>query len=302
MPYKVHSQLHDDCLQGNVTAVRTQLMILQQCPSACPTEPVVLRRVRRAQVKEALEAGSKYINERRGSAFNTPLHNAATKSNLEIARLLVEVGAAPIQKASPDGTFHVRLGHEVANINAQNEIKATPLMFAAGSNQTEMMLYLMDHGADLLLETESGGTAMHFAVRSNNSELVAAFLDKAAAMSSATAAGDTASTAPVEALDQNAITSEINLVKIVNHANKQGWAPLHFAARQGNAAIAKLLIDRGADIDAVEQRGEALLPPTPYELLRNLSKVLACCRVQFAAGGSGIAAIRGGVISAQERS
>ena len=88
-----------------------------------------------------------YINEQRGSAFNTPLHNAATTSHLEIARLLVEVGAAPIHETTPDGRLNYRVGYEVANVNARNEIEATPLMFAAGSNRTEMMLYLMDHGA-----------------------------------------------------------------------------------------------------------------------------------------------------------
>jgi hypothetical protein len=235
-------------------------------------------------VKEALEAGSKYINERRGSAFNTPLHNAATKSNLEIARLLVEVGASPIQQATPDGTFHVRLGHEVANINARNEIEATPLMFAAGSNQTEMMLYLMDHGADFSLQTESGGTAMHFAVRTNNSELVAAFLDKVAAMNGSMAAPDSTSTTAVEAaVDEPGTTSAMDLVRIVNHANNQGWVPLHFAARQGSAAIAKLLIDRGADMDAVELRGEAKLQiasesaaPKPEQCIGVLQGTIRC--------------------------
>lgn len=205
-----------------------------------------------------------YINERRGSAFNTPLHNAATKPNLEIARLLLEVGAAPIRETTPDGRLNVRIGYEVASINARNEIEATPLMFAAGSNQTEMMLYLMDHGADLLLETESGGTAMHFAVRSNSSLLVAAFLEKVVAISSgATAVGGapsaTASTSAPTAVDGDESAVAVDILTIVNHANNQGWVPLHFAARQGNVAIAKLLVNHGAEVDAVESRGETAL-------------------------------------------
>ena len=147
--YKIHSILHDAALEGNV-----------------------------AKVTELLEAGDMNINEQRGSAFNTPLHNAATKDNLDVAKLLVEVGAAPIQETTADGRINFRIGHEVADIDARNEIQATPLMFACGAMQTEMMLYLMESGANVMLETESGGTAMHFAVRSNVTELIAAFLER----------------------------------------------------------------------------------------------------------------------------
>ncbi len=64
---------------------------------------------------------------------------------------------------------------------------------------------------------------------------------------------------------------------MVNLANDEGWSPLHFAARQGSAPIAELLLEHGwapplavdkvpagvrvftprcrAEIDAVETRG-----------------------------------------------
>ena len=263
VPYKVHSQLHDDCLEGNVTAVRptaARACVSCVCVSCSAFRVCVCharkRRARRRpssrracpcwQVKEALEAGSMYINEQRGSAFNTPLHNTATTDNLEVARLLVEVGAAPIQETTADGTLNVRLGYEVANIDARNEIHATPLMFAAGSNQTRMMLYLLERGADVLLETESGGTAMQFAVRSNNSELVAAFLEFVAANASAAAAA---------AAEEDGSSTGLDALGIVNHANKQGWSPMHFAARQNSVGIAALLLEHGADVNPVESRG-----------------------------------------------
>lgn len=40
VPYKVHTQLHDDCLQGNVTAVRTQME--PHCPPASPCSSVYI--------------------------------------------------------------------------------------------------------------------------------------------------------------------------------------------------------------------------------------------------------------------
>ena len=88
--YKVHSQLHDDALAGNETAVA-----------------------------ELLAAGDMNINRQRGSAYNTPLHNAAHAGHLGVAKLLLEVGAAPISKTDADGVMHVRIGQEFAKIDAQ---------------------------------------------------------------------------------------------------------------------------------------------------------------------------------------
>ncbi len=34
-----------------------------------------------------------------------------------------------------------------------------------------------------------------------------------------------------------------------------GWTPLHFAAMAGNTAIAAILLDHGADANAIDQRG-----------------------------------------------
>ena len=38
-----------------------------------------------------------------------------------------------------------------------------------------------------------------------------------------------------------------------------GWTPLHEAARRGNTLVAQLLIDRGADKDAITNGGESAL-------------------------------------------
>ena len=41
----------------------------------------------------------------------------------------------------------------------------------------------------------------------------------------------------------------------VSAAEKDGWTPLHFAARNGYKAVIRLLIDGGADISAAEKDG-----------------------------------------------
>jgi ankyrin repeat protein len=57
----------------------------------------------------------------------------------------------------------------------------------------------------------------------------------------------------------------------VNAADKAGWTPLHFAARDQNAIIVKILLGRGAVVDPVDDNGStplwqcinATYPPDP---------------------------------------
>ena len=106
--YKVHSQLHDDALAGNETAVA-----------------------------ELLAAGDMNINRQRGSAYNTPLHNAAHAGHLGVAKLLLEVGAAPISKTDADGVMHVRIGQEFAKIDAQVSRTCSETSLGSGPHLTQ---------------------------------------------------------------------------------------------------------------------------------------------------------------------
>lgn len=63
----------------------------------------------------------------------------------------------------------------------------------------------------------------------------------------------------------------------VNLADTQGWTPLHFAAQMGRADVVARLLDAGADVDAVTEKGMpaiywAAVATTgdPVQTIRNL--------------------------------
>lgn len=78
----------------------------------------------------------------------TPLHSAAASGALEIARLLLEIGAEP---------------------NARQAGDFVPLHAAAQNGQLEMIELLLAHGAGLNLRASGGQTALGFALEANQS-------------------------------------------------------------------------------------------------------------------------------------
>lgn len=103
-----------------------------------------------------------------------PLHYAASKAQVETARLLIERGAI-VNAPGPDGT--------------------TPLMMAALSGKPDIVRLLLEHGADPTMFNAAHETAADWA-RKRNHQSLAAGLDGAAAR---TAQRRQAGTAPEQA-------------------------------------------------------------------------------------------------------
>ncbi|DAB29532.1 MAG TPA: hypothetical protein CFH84_08940 [Sulfurimonas sp. UBA12504] len=77
----------------------------------------------------------------------TPLHIAIQKSDLRMAKLLVDAGA---------------------NVNAQDNRDNTPLILATKKKNKELVRFLVMRGADLNLANEEGITPLHQAAFSGN--------------------------------------------------------------------------------------------------------------------------------------
>jgi len=132
----------------------------------------------------------------------------------------------------------------------------TPLMFAAAFGSMEAMKLLISNGADAKAESEAGVTALHWCT--GDVSKVRLLLDHGADVNKVSrlgrtpllvAAGTYGTLETVKLLLQKG--AEINLT------DSLGFTPLNAAANVDNAAIAKLLIEKGANLEAKTSIGQA---------------------------------------------
>jgi len=117
------------------------------------------------------------------TALHSPLHIAARFGSLEIVQLLVGNGA-DLEDQNDEGNQAIHLAAyldhvavvqflvEQAQRNKRSSCIAsrgksgfTPLHFAVSSSCLSVMLYLLDHNADIDATDDDGNTALHIAVQ-----------------------------------------------------------------------------------------------------------------------------------------
>jgi serine/threonine-protein phosphatase 6 regulatory ankyrin repeat subunit B len=149
----------------------------------------------------------------------------------------------------------------------------TPLMEAVSADSEKLVRLLLQHGAEVNARDKDGSTALNFAAYEANPKMVALLLEKGAKPDNP---GGRA------ALDgflffrstEKQIQAETACVQLLLDAgaahsptNKFGATPLMNAAAYGRTAVARMLLDRGADPRAVAKHGITLME---YALAGNL--------------------------------
>jgi cytohesin len=234
-----------------------------------------------AALARLLQSAPKVVHMKGGLGELTPLHVAKDHAT---AMLLVERGAkvdaeasairhTPLHKAVEAGRLEVvrALLACGANVNATTPYGETPLHFAARGGYTEIVLALLDKGADpeagherkrtALVEAKAAGHSetakvlamrsappdLNMAIESGGLEVVRQLLDaNPGLIQSETGTLHTAVVAGDEKIVQLLLDRGAN----VNTLNNFLMTPLHIAAEEGNRlAIARLLLDRGADVN-----------------------------------------------------
>lgn len=199
-----------------------------------------------------LDSSDVNVNDAYGDG-STALHWASYHDNTEIARLLLERGAAA---------------------NTANDLGATPLWLAAENGSPAMTALLLQHGADPGSGLLTGETPLMTAALTGNAEVVELLLDAGANPNTAVVRQQTAlmwaanqrHAGAVEALirhgaDVNAATAvRQSYVKTEKPQDSNpaykiwvedgGHTPLMFAARAGDLESARLLANAGARLDA----------------------------------------------------
>ncbi|KAI9890433.1 MAG: hypothetical protein M1814_003917 [Vezdaea aestivalis] len=149
----------------------------------------------------------------------------------------------------------------------------SPIHFCASHGLIEQLGELLENGCDVNIDGDPYGTPVNFAVKFEQQAAVLFLLDRGADpnISKATATGEIGNNAIHWALDENHVSGiPIALIDTVLDAavpidvNIKGGlrstqTPLHYAARSNRLDILKALLQKGSDIDAVDQEGRTPL-------------------------------------------
>ena len=190
----------------------------------------------------------------------TALHWAVRHADLATAAALIEAGAdvkvanrygvTPMALAAMNGDAAMirRLLDAGADPNSANPGGETALMTAARTGKVDAVTVLLDRGADVnAKDMLHWQTALMWAVLQNHADVVNLLLARGADVNAHTKV-----TIPkgeyVPARAGGASGSGIIRQRALPTADG-GMTPLLFSIRDGNAAMAQLLLDRGADIE-----------------------------------------------------
>src|SRR5438067_13056499 len=113
-----------------------------------------------ARIAKELAADPKYTEAESNFGW-APLHFAAFAGNVEVAKLLLDRGAAIDRRAN-------------------TKFRNTPLQVSLLTRQDEMAAFLVAHGADVRIEQAEGFTALHEAAQNGSEKVVKLLLDSGA--------------------------------------------------------------------------------------------------------------------------
>ncbi|MEX0886123.1 MAG: ankyrin repeat domain-containing protein [Phycisphaeraceae bacterium] len=223
------------------------------------------------QVRELLEAEPSLAEarptwrvHRRDEAVHQdtpPLHFAAARGNAHVAKLLLVAGASVNATARPDGATALHeaatCGHrEVAevlllrhaDVNAQDDHGRTSVHRAALAGHDDLVMMLLAHGAATDLRDGDGNTLLHCAAAGGCEQAVHKLI---------------ADGADVDACNDRKQRTPLHLVVMgADHSAYRNTTPERREARARMERIARMLLERGADVNALDSTGD-----TPLDLL-----------------------------------
>ena len=164
--------------------------------------------------------------------LNKKLREAILRGNLSQVERLVDDGAS-VETAPGEGKYR-------------------PLARAVNENETEILKFLLAHGADANGDNSavSNYTVVTRALSHKNREMARLLIEAGADITKTDGDGKS----PVHYAAEHGFGDILQLLAEkganLNARNAQGNTPLHIVAQAGHANIAKLLMDHGADVNA----------------------------------------------------
>lgn len=226
------------------------------------------------------------------------LKNATENNNIQMVRLLLAAGVdvniydeeeeaedeednggAPLIIACNKGFLEIvqLFITSGANINLQNNLEKTALMYASENGFVEIVKLLLGAGADVNLQSDEGMTALIYACEGDFVDIVKLLLSAGANLN-------------LLGYDRTALMSacERSFIEVVRlllavptiHVNiknyYEGYTALMYACKSDNVEIVKLLLAAGADITLVDEHGHTAEDMTKLALIK---KLLAQARI-----------------------
>jgi ankyrin repeat protein len=231
----------------------------------------------REAVRALLKQGAD-VNAAEGDG-TTALHWAARAGDADLVQMLVYAGAnvkattrlgayTPLMMAAQAGHADAvaALIAGGADVAATSTTGTTPLMFAAQSGDTRTVTMLVEGGSEVnAREKAMEQTPLMFAAAYNRVEVVKLLLARGADVKATSKVVDlTKLSSPEEEFGQRrrpapaadgaqrppdvaGLTRQYRYNELVGTSG--GFAPLHFAARQGFFDVVKVLVEAGADVN-----------------------------------------------------
>ncbi|APR99067.1 ankyrin repeat domain-containing protein [Wolbachia endosymbiont of Folsomia candida] len=242
-----------------------------------------------------------YVNVEGGYSRTTPLYNAAMNGNLDMAKYLIEKGADSRQGGSQTLLLAIKKGDldlvkylvEEKNVGVNAWVnRKTLLQTAIEEEKFDIAIFLVDKGANLLVQDSAGYfilhkavekgsldlvrciveskgmhvdirqgngiTSLHVAAGSGNLDLVKYLIEKGAQININRWVGTPLHVA-VNKNDLEVVKYLINAGANVNLKDGEDKTPLHLAAKNGNLSIVKYLMKNGADLKMTDSKGKTPL-------------------------------------------
>ena len=215
------------------------------------------------------------------------LYNAVTEDDADLVTELLALGADP---AAPIGDMQRTPLHQAAHLNhtscmavllrdgammsAEDSQGDTPLHLAAWAGHVESLSALLAHGADVdWLSGRDGYSPLWCAISAYNIDAARLLLKHGARVSLRSTSGG-----GLMPLHQAAVTGQSAMCELllergaqVDSVDEDNNTPLHYAAACGSAASVKILLCNGADVTAAQKQG---LTPAHWAAHKGHTEVL----------------------------
>lgn len=203
---------------------------------------------------------------------------AAERGDLESVKRLLAKGV-PVDAKDPSGwtalVFAVKAANQAmvdlliaegASVDFQTATKAgnTPLHFCARYGNPAIMQTLLDHRAKVDGRSRDGQTALYAATQGGNIDNVKFLLSRGADTNLVGFTNDLGHT--FTPLSSAAFKGHVELVKLllekgapIESVNNRGWTALMFAAQSPHSKMVKFLLEKGANVNARATAGHTAL-------------------------------------------